>query len=326
MSAQDQIDEKIARIQSELAPKFKYVEQFRQQFFKDTLIHAALIAGVIGAICFSGFMVVASLVGAAGLFYLAYRQRQYVQKVKEEAVKPMAELLDLKYIPTGSREILHQADGANLLPSYTKAKTEDSFMGVVGETRFEFTEAHLERVVRHGDKKKTETVFRGGIMRFSLPYRVEEEILIVTDNGLLNKVEGAMRSISGMENISLEDPSFEKFYEVYGRDQLEARRVLTPIFMSVLFNLKERFDAKISGKGALSSLMKASCDIQMMFKGNTLIMTLDYNGDYFEPGLMFNKLDSDWVVDMVEDFALMRFVASSLKLQDHNYTHTQVSE
>lgn len=327
MDRQQQLDAKIAQIQAELAPKFKYVEQFRQQFFKDTSIHAVLIAIVLIALFMAGvdWMLMIGL-STLGLFYLRIRQSQYVQKVKVEAVKPMAEILELNYIPTGSRDILNQARDAQLLPHFTNAKTEDGFIGTANGTEFEFTEAHLKVVSGSGKDRKERPVFDGGIMRFKLPYRVAEDLLILSDAGIFNSLKNASKSFSGMENVRLEDVRFEGIYQVYGRDQVEARRVLTPLFMDVLSNLKERFDAKIANKTALTALKKSTCKIQMLFSGNTLILVLNYKGDYFEPGLMFNKLDNDWITDMVEDFALMRFVASSLKLQDHNYAHTQVSE
>lgn len=325
MSITQQMDEKIAEIQAELAPKFKYVEQFRQQYFKDTLIHGVLIAIVLVLVAFTGIDIgFVFALGVLASVYLGFRQHTYTRKVKEEAIKPMAELLELKYIPSGSYDILQQAKQANIVPSYNRGGVEDGFIGKVKETEFEFTEAHLKYESGSGKNKSVKRVFDGGLMRFKLPYHVNEDLLILTDKGMFNSLKNMTQKFSGMQHIALEDPRFEGIYQAYGTDQIEARRVLTPLFMDVLANLKERFDIKIANKSSGLSIGRKSCDIQMLFSGNTLLLSLNYKGDYFEPGLMYKSLDVDWISDMVEDFALMRFIASSLKVQQHNYAHTQV--
>ena len=53
--------------------------------------------------------------------------------------------------------------------------------------------------------------------------------IIKRDRG---KVANFFRSkMSGLESVKLEDPKFEKLFDVYGNDQIEARYLLTPSFM-----------------------------------------------------------------------------------------------
>jgi hypothetical protein len=44
------------------------------------------------------------------------------------------------------------------------------------------------------------------------------------------------------ERVRLEDPVFEKVYEVYGTDQVAARALLNPAFMEKMLKLGERPD------------------------------------------------------------------------------------
>ena len=74
-----------------------------------------------------------------------------------------------------------------------------------------------------------------------------------------------------MQPVRLEDAAFEKKYEVYSSDQIEARALLTPAFM-------ERFVALASRSGfALPGALA---------EGNRLVVALPKSlgtGDLFEP-------------------------------------------
>ena len=45
----------------------------------------------------------------------------------------------------------------------------------------------------------------------------------------------------GLRKVGLEDPHFEKIFEVFGDDQVEARAILTPVFMEELVALETAY-------------------------------------------------------------------------------------
>lgn len=343
----EQISKKINQLQERLAPQLETSEDFRKKFVKRTWLYSIPAFLVFPIDFFFNSSDVSGPVFAGVLMYFSVRQRIYAQSVKVEIVKPLSKFFGLEYKPEGSSEILHQAKDAKILPSYNRGGAEDAFVGEVKGTTYEFTEAHLKYESGSGKNSSTRPVFDGCIMRFKLPYSVSEDLLILSDAGLFNKLKDKTKAFSGMQHIALEDPVFEKMYQAYGRDQIEARRVLTPLFMQVLADLKERFDAKSAEKRPKGFFKKifhgispnidfinrgknnsgtANAKVQMLFSGDRLLLSIDYKNDLFEPKSSFKKLDQAWMKNIIEEFALMRFIASSLKLQKHNYAHTQVEE
>lgn len=49
---------------------------------------------------------------------------------------------------------------------------------------------------------------------------------------------------SMQQNVKLEDPVFEREWEVYATDQIEARYILTPALMERMLEIKRRFGGK----------------------------------------------------------------------------------
>ena len=52
------------------------------------------------------------------------------------------------------------------------------------------------------------------------------------------------KTFTSLENVKLEDPTFEKRFEVFSDDQIEARYLLTVTFMERLTQLAETFGGK----------------------------------------------------------------------------------
>ena len=104
-----------------------------------------------------------------------------------------------------------------------------------------------------------------------------------------------------LEPVMLESPEFNKKFNVYSSDQVEARYLVTTSFMERFQNLKTHFGAK-----------KAKCSF---YDGNKIMFAIHTNKDLFELGDLyhplldskshmdlFNTLNS--IFDMIEYFKL----------------------
>jgi hypothetical protein len=128
------------------------------------------------------------------------------------------------------------------------------------------------------------TVFKGQCLRFHFDKTFYGKTLVTRDAGFFNRFGGG----NGMQRASLEDPEFEKIFEVYTTDQVESRYLLTPDLMQELVDLEKTFHG---GK------------LKCCFFGGELFITLQ-GGNLFEPGSMFTPLDSpDRLRELLEDFA-----------------------
>ena len=128
------------------------------------------------------------------------------------------------------------------------------------------------------------TVFKGQCLRFQFDKTFYGRTLVTRDAGFFNRFGGG----KGMQRAMLEDPEFERIFEVYTTDQVESRYLLTPDLMQKLVDLEKTFHG---GK------------LKCCFDSGELFITLQ-GSDLFEPGSMFKRLDDpDRVRELLSDFA-----------------------
>jgi len=72
-----------------------------------------------------------------------------------------------------------------------------------------------------------------------------------------------------LNKINLEDPKFSKRFNVYSSDEVEARYLVTPLFMELLDNLKTAFNSKT---------------IKCSFFDDNLMIAISTKKDVFEIG------------------------------------------
>ncbi len=217
-----------------------------------------------------------------------------IMKLEGEAkwviVEPIARRLELNFEPKpGTCESIYRHKDVGVVPGWDRSKYEDLITGKRGAVDFELFEAHLEEKRTTTDSKgRTQTtwvtVFKGQCLRFDFHKSFYGRTLITRDAGFFNRFGGG----NGMQRASLEDPVFEKIFEVYTTDQVESRYLLTPDFMQKLVDIEGVFKG---GK------LKAA------FDGGEMFVTVQ-GGNLFEPGSMFKPLDSaDRVQELLADFA-----------------------
>jgi hypothetical protein len=236
---------------------------------------------------------VAVVAGLAGLGLMAWGNMD-ISRLAGEAklliIEPIARQLELAFTPKpGTCDTIYRHKEVGVVPGWDRYSFEDLVTGKRGEVDFELFEAHLEEKRTTTDSKgRTRTtwvtVFRGQCLKLDFHKRFFGRTLVTRDAGFFNRFGGG----NGMQRAMLEDPVFEKIFEVYTTDQVESRYLLTPDFMQKLVDLETVFKG---GK------LKAA------FDGGEMLITVQ-GGNLFEPGSMFKPLDSaDRVRELLDDFA-----------------------
>lgn len=212
-------------------------------------------------------------------------------EAKAMLVEPLARSFDLDFAAKpGKVASISDHRRVGLLPSYDRSKFEDRLTGRRGDVDFEFFEAHLEdrRTTTSNGRTRTRyvTVFRGQCLRLDFHKRFFGETLVTRDAGFFNRFGGRR----GMDRARLEDPEFEKAFEVYTTDQVEARFLLTPDMMQALVDLERVFRGK---------------SLRCAFSGAEMFICVE-GADLFEPGSLFTPLDNpERVRELLEDFAVV---------------------
>lgn len=249
---------------------------------------------------FVGFMTLVVILGA-----LAFAGRDLMSlkaDVKQTLMIRICGHLGFTY-----REDPAEADIAwfrqlSLVPSHDRRSLEDEISGNHEQVTFSLCEAHLEdKRTRTDSDGRTETyyvtVFRGLLARFTFPKEFSGRTIVLSDGGFLGNLFGGVGGKG--ERVRLEDPRFEKLFEVYSSDQVEARYLLTPTFM-------ERATE-------LTGLLKGK--LQLAFDRDRLLLTINGGDDRFEGGSMFSSFnDPEAVAKIAREVGIVFRIIDALRL------------
>ena len=176
-------------------------------------------------------------------------------------------------------------------------KIEDKIYGSHDDVRFELAECRLHRIQRSGRTTSYVEVYHGVLFNFTFPKRFSGKTLVLRDSGSIGNF---FKGIGKENRIRLEDPRFEKMFEVYGTDQVEARYLLTPTFMERLMELAELFGQK---------------SVELAFEGDNLLLSIRVSEDQFEGGGMFRRMtDVSRIETLVRELCAVFDVVETLKL------------
>ncbi|MGD2132377.1 MAG: DUF3137 domain-containing protein [Maricaulaceae bacterium] len=219
----------------------------------------------------AGFIAFVALAGGVGVgFGILAAFATGVKDVLLPLIARYAGVSFKRYVPDVSsirRFVEH-----GLLPTYDRSSFEDFLSGFRADCPFELFEAHLKK--RRTDSKgrtRYTTCFRGQLLRVLVPMEFLGTTVVLRDAGLFNVF---IKPKGELKRVGLVDPKFEKTFEVFGSDQVEARYLLTPDFMERLLHLEEL----LKGKKARAA-----------FDDGELLIAIE-GGNLFEPGSMFKPL------------------------------------
>ncbi len=176
-------------------------------------------------------ILVVTMVGFAALSYLPLAQ--VAAKAKVGVIKALCGALGMTYRAKGQLSAFQTFQTLRLLEHPDDSSFEDHFEGVRASCAFELCEATLTR----GSGKNRTTVFRGQLFRIAFPRKFLGTTVVLRDSGWLNRFECPPH----LSKVGLEDVHFEKIFEVFGSDQVEARAILTPAFMQQLVDLETAY-------------------------------------------------------------------------------------
>jgi len=207
-----------------------------------------------------------------------------------------------KYSESVGDVVFQEFDESGLLPRYDRKDLEDRFYGNLNGVEFDMFESKLEKVKTSTENGRTTTsskkIYHGVLFRFAFPKRFNGRTLVLKDSGLVGNFFKDFKGAG--ERITLEDPRFEKLFEVWGSDQIEARYLLTPTLMERMVELARAINSK---------------RIEFCFMNNLLLVSAHVKKNQFEGGGLFTSVtDKRRVEELVNEICRVFDIVDTLQL------------
>lgn len=270
---------------TQIAPYFRDQESKRRNAVKNSIIIGGVAAIlVLGLLALGPFgelnLQLSVLLGFGGVGLSSFFLNKARNQIAAGLLERVCGFLGFKYRQDISRPaIASELDRMKLLPRYNREAWEDEVIGERHGAGFVLCEAKLKKVTQ-GKNRHEKTVFHGQVLVIDYPKEFLGETIIRRDAGMLNRL---MKPGKEFQNVGLVSSKFEKAFEAWTTDQVEARELLDPLVLERFEELERLFDgAKFRGA----------------FSKGKLVVVLD-TGDKLNMGSMFQSLEQPARVEMI---------------------------
>lgn len=268
-----------------LTPTLQVLESKRKELLKKGCFEGARYAAlflIVGVVV----LIILNLEGIVGLIVIAIisviifitcvnnKSKIVSSFYKEQVVDEVIHAFcpDATFSPdSGIDENVFENSGLFISPDRYHA--EDLIEGCLGKTSFVCSEVHAEerraRSTKNGVRYYWVDIFKGFlfIADFHKDFQGETTIL---RNSLFKLKMGASR-------VKMENPEFEKAFDVFSTDQIEARYLITPSIMERMLKLDNNFRKGITISFRNSTILVAIPDSKNRFEADVWSSLNDMN-------------------------------------------------
>lgn len=240
--------------------------------------------------------------------WVTHPKRQYAKAYKCEILPKLAQLFgDFRYELKGRIPIV-EMEPSKILPRHDKYETEDYFVGTYKGVEIEFSEVDFKQRRRNKNRTYYVSVYKGlAIMLDMKTKRFYGHTMLDKDR---NKVsEWFKQRSTDLQRANLVDPEFEKIFDVYTNDQVEARYLIDPVMMERLQAVQEEYDGE--------HMTAAFYDSKML-----ILIKSPYN--YFEPAdITIPATDPRSILSMKREIGEILGLIDRLELYDPDAVHAE---
>jgi hypothetical protein len=245
------------------------------------------------------FMILLAIIGiiiiAAGLHKLKRTKEEFSYLSKSQLYKKIIGFYNLDYSPFSGIDS-HVVDKTNLFPNFDQFYSEDYIQGEYKGVELKLSEIELRKIVIREVGNKTiyteEKIFGGLFIITDFHKRFSSTSYILPNKWI--KISIGLPSI--YKRVALEDPIFEKKFDVYSDNQIEARYILTPAFMERIMSLNKM------GK------------IRCCFIDKQMIIALELNKDFLPELSLYEVIDKERIRKLLDELQVIFDVINTLKL------------
>lgn len=259
-----------------LAPTLQVLENKRKELLRkgrsEGLIYAAvfLVVGVIALLILKlegifGPIVIVVISVIILITCINNKSKIFSSFYKEEVVNEIIHAFcsNATYSPNdGVGEDLFKNSG--LFTSPDRYHAEDLIEGCLGKTSFICSEVHAEerkaRSTKNGVQYYWEDIFKGFLFIADFHKDFQGETTVLRDSFFKIKM--------GASRVKMESPDFEKVFDVFSTNQIEARYLITPSMMERMLKLDSNFKKGITISFRNSTILVAIPDSKNRFEAD----------------------------------------------------------
>jgi hypothetical protein len=245
------------------------------------------------------------------LFLILMQIDEYTSSIKIKIFPKIFTFFGNDYIyhARGGEMHAESLEASGIIPYFELEENEDYIKGSYKGVGIRIVEAKLMR------KSLSKRRFLRLLLRSKHPITVFKGIFILLDmnktfsgNTIIKKDGGIIKNwlndkFNGLENVQLEDRIFEKHFQVYSSDQVEARYILTTSFMERLIEL--------------ANLLKGSSIQCSFYKKNRILLMIPSILNRFEVSSIFYPATfKDDIKTILSQMDLIFQIIDTLKLNE----------
>lgn len=171
---------------------------------------------------------------------------------------------------------------SRIIPQYDRLDTDDTFLGTYEDVAINLTEYTLRKQVKTKRDNTIQYTYakagHGIIFQSQMNKNFLGQTIVVKDKGILNK----FTHYKGFNRVGLESPEFEKAYEVFSDNQIEARYILTATMLEYMLLLKQSFP-----------------NISYSFFDNQVLINIEIKENFFECSSFFRSIINQKRIDKI---------------------------
>ena len=243
-------------------------------------------------------LILVSIGVAAPFFWIFSPIWSYEENIKKEIFPNVLNFFgDFKY-HVETKKSVKEYYATELIPKHDSEIAEDHITGTYKDIKVDLFETKLSNDSDENSSTTLNTVFDGIIVELSMNKSFGGKTVVKKESGTVGN--WFIKKSTSLKKVKLEDPIFEKMFEVYSDDQVEARYLLTVTFIERLKELVENFGEK---------------SIQCCFYNNKLLMMIPIEKDLFETGSIYEAEDFiDDSKSLLKELSLIFNIIDTLKL------------
>ena len=183
------------------------------------------------------------VVAGAIYWWVTQPKREYARGYKEKILPKLARVFGNFIYDADGCVMIDKLKPSKIVPSHDRCKSEDYFKGTYKGVTMEFSEIHLTEKQGSGKNRRTVTKFKGLVVLLDMQSKkFYGHTTLMKDASKIS--EWFREKSSNMKRARMADPEFEKIFDAYTNDQVEARYLIDPLMIENLKGLYEEYQGQ----------------------------------------------------------------------------------